>query len=96
MTLDTAQREEVFALAKKTVRGVAAARIGNSETDAAYVISTYHQEAHLLGANPSTAWALLFSASMVTLTDVLAEIAAEHHQSPAAELADLALHQELT
>jgi len=94
MSLDMQTRGEVFALAKKAVIGVAAARLNGSESDAAFVIGQYHSDAQRLGVSDATSWALLFSASIVSLTDTLTDAAEANHQSPAAELSELALRQE--
>lgn len=94
MSTFTQQREAVFELAKHAVIGVAAARLCDNEHDAAFIISSYHRDAEKIGLPNSTAWALLFSAGEVAFTDALTAAAKEHHQSPAAELAEFALSQE--
>lgn len=94
MSIDTEQRNAVFALAKQAVIGVAAARLSGNETDAAFLLSKYHEDATALQVRDTTAWALLFSAAIVSLADALTVSAEDHHQSPAAELSELALRQE--
>lgn len=85
------QRAKVIELAQSAVFGVVNARLRKDADDSALVIMEYMREAIGVCGEDTTAWSMIFSAAVVHLTDAIELLAAEHHQSPAAELSDFAL-----
>ena len=73
------------------VHGIAAARINQSESDAALLIQRYLQDAEADGISPIQAWTTLFSASMITLGDAIEMVAEQSHRPPQQVLAAMAL-----
>ncbi len=94
MSLTVTQRAAALELARKAVIGVAAARLTETEEDAALILSDYREQCEALGVSNAVCWALLFSSAVMGLTDALVDLAEIHHQSPSAELVDFALTQE--
>lgn len=85
------QREALEAEAHRVVFGSANARLRNEVTDVLALLTGYNEIAINHGVPSAEAWALLFGAAVTEFTDALEDLADQHGQSPAAELADRAL-----
>ena len=88
---DLALEDQIVELAKGTVIAVVTARDANNCADAELVISAYLRDARKLGANASTAWALLFSACTLWVAALIEVYAAAHDETPAQSIAMFAL-----
>lgn len=80
-----------FGEAMSTVFGVATARYAGSNTGAELLVRRHLEEATADGTTAVEAWSTLFSAAMIALCDVNAELAHARSTSPAKLMTTAAL-----
>jgi len=80
--------------ATRTVLGIATAKIGGNESDAALLLNCYMADAAQKHQSPADAWAVLFSASASWFTAMLEHHAAATRQPASAVVRTLAYNLE--